>query len=536
MSATLPKLLMSGMLVLLAIPVLATTYTTPSQVITSEKFTKKDIRAMRREVRADATLCNRIARNRKALDRIFSNPKGDTDQLERVADKIWKGTFGCKRDRALAIIVTERIVGNDLLHTQNWSALRRLADFHGEFGTKESLSRAQYLEQFIYVRADIVYDYRAQENLKWSASERRAFIASAPIWEFIKSKAGAVESNRQARLMDEALIDPLSPRHDPEKYIARVEASKYRHNDVAAARLLIEGKKMPRDLARAEKLLLPQAQFDDVARQLIFPILSPRLDSPDVTVRDVAVKQLAGWGQQIGPGAAAMRARVAPFVAQNLAAASLEIQKDALQTLTQFVLLGSNESDVLLMSWLEMHLTKGTDQEKGPAWASLSRLALAGKPAALKLLEADMTRTYGAVDGGQLTLADGNLARIITPNDYPSRAIRNEEEGRVEASVIIAPDGRIVGSFVTQSSGSAILDSEVLKVTTRRARLMSRSRPGRYVKAKLPPVVFTLNRCEKEPPPTQQPAGVLVVVGECFIEIVSDRPIPVTAISSAKHN
>lgn len=58
--------------------------------------------------------------------------------------------------------------------------------------------------------------------------------------------------------------------------------------------------------------------------------------------------------------------------------------------------------------------------------------------------------------------------RII--ENYPSRAIRNEEQGTVGLTVTVNAEGRVAGCRVTSSSGSNTLDDAACKDITRYAR------------------------------------------------------------------
>jgi len=57
-----------------------------------------------------------------------------------------------------------------------------------------------------------------------------------------------------------------------------------------------------------------------------------------------------------------------------------------------------------------------------------------------------------------------------TPNDYPSRALREEREGTTSFRVSIADDGSVASCTVTGSSGHADLDEATCKFVQRRAR------------------------------------------------------------------
>lgn len=66
--------------------------------------------------------------------------------------------------------------------------------------------------------------------------------------------------------------------------------------------------------------------------------------------------------------------------------------------------------------------------------------------------------------------AKGNRAGWITADDYPTRSLRNAEEGTVAISVRIGADGRVSDCTVTASSGFALLDEATCRLYQRRAR------------------------------------------------------------------
>ncbi|WP_324740642.1 energy transducer TonB [Tsuneonella sp. CC-YZS046] len=64
----------------------------------------------------------------------------------------------------------------------------------------------------------------------------------------------------------------------------------------------------------------------------------------------------------------------------------------------------------------------------------------------------------------------GNPGSWATPDDYPSRALREDREGVARFQVSVGPDGRVTGCSITGSSGHADLDDATCKLVTRRAR------------------------------------------------------------------
>jgi hypothetical protein len=481
--------------------------------ITTPEDMRRYTRETEKEKRADSRFCHQIFKQRKALTTLLTNPEAAFEQLGRVASYIWDGENGCRKDKALAIEIMEHVVGKDPLTTDNNDALIKLETFHNQIGTPASSDRAQYLQKLIWVRN---YGYK-ETPVNWNAEERRAFIASEPIWAYITKNSSLNTGGRQSVLYSEAILDPLSPRYDPKTYIDLAESDQYGRHETAVLKLLLDGVIMPQDEARAEALLFKRAPNDDMVRSLILPLFLKRLDSEDPAIRNAAVEQLMpltfGYNTE-GPGSDAIRARLAPIIAKRLFDVIPEVQTKAGQSLTDFAVKGCKEAEEFLIPWLERSLIRGTDEQKQASWAALSRLSTLGKPHIQKLIDDDVLRNNGIADGGQLTIENGNLKNIITPNDYPPRSVRSGEHGIVEASVIIAPNGRVMSGFITRSAHEQ-LDAAVLKNVKRRIKHVFPAFPGRYVKAKLPPIHFKLTGCDFDDNQTETPAGALVVEGVC---------------------
>ena len=66
--------------------------------------------------------------------------------------------------------------------------------------------------------------------------------------------------------------------------------------------------------------------------------------------------------------------------------------------------------------------------------------------------------------------ARANLASYVSDEDYPSSAIRNEEQGTTRFRLAVGPDGRVADCTVTASSGSSALDSATCRLMRQRAR------------------------------------------------------------------
>jgi protein TonB len=66
--------------------------------------------------------------------------------------------------------------------------------------------------------------------------------------------------------------------------------------------------------------------------------------------------------------------------------------------------------------------------------------------------------------------AKADLGRYVSDADYPSDAIRREEQGATRFRLAVGPDGRVTGCTVTGSSGSAALDMATCRLMKSRAR------------------------------------------------------------------
>jgi protein TonB len=66
--------------------------------------------------------------------------------------------------------------------------------------------------------------------------------------------------------------------------------------------------------------------------------------------------------------------------------------------------------------------------------------------------------------------AKANLASYVSDEDYPSNAVRNEEQGTTRFRLAVGPDGKVKDCTVTSSSGSSALDSTTCKLMRQRAK------------------------------------------------------------------
>jgi protein TonB len=75
-----------------------------------------------------------------------------------------------------------------------------------------------------------------------------------------------------------------------------------------------------------------------------------------------------------------------------------------------------------------------------------------------------------AVARGEPARAKANLGRYVSDADYPSDAIRREEQGATRFRLAVGPDGRVTDCTVIGSSGSAALDLATCRLMKSRAR------------------------------------------------------------------
>jgi protein TonB len=66
--------------------------------------------------------------------------------------------------------------------------------------------------------------------------------------------------------------------------------------------------------------------------------------------------------------------------------------------------------------------------------------------------------------------AKGDVRALFSNDDYPSAAIRAEEQGTARARLTIGANGRVADCSITQSSGSSSLDSTTCRILRSRAR------------------------------------------------------------------
>lgn len=85
---------------------------------------------------------------------------------------------------------------------------------------------------------------------------------------------------------------------------------------------------------------------------------------------------------------------------------------------------------------------------------------------------------YGRSVDATSRLRGAALNAYFSPDDYPVRAEREEEQGAVRFRLAIAADGSIASCVVTRSSGSATLDTATCRALRVRLRYAPLRRLG----------------------------------------------------------
>lgn len=494
----------------------------PVTVVTVHELTPKEIRERQRRDRQLAALCRKAERYRGDLDKLLAAKGADKGRLPEVAWRLWEGEYGCRRDRALAIDVTRRVLDGRALTFAEVDTVAQLARFLDARGEAADLAERDELRRILWMRGN---HYVAGDAPAWSADEKRAFIARDDIWDFVNAAERRGGWFHRSILLD-GLLDPLSPRYDAARAVTMMEAGNDSRDWTRAGRLLLEGEQVPADPARAEALLVRAADYDDAARLLLLPMLAPRLDSPDPAVAQTALARLQSWAAKPEPGGATTRAALWPRLVARLAAPASDDQVAAARDLTQYAVLGAEGDRAPLFRWLDTALRRGSDAEKAASWANLGRLAMKQEPGADAVMAAAYAREGGLLDGGALQVA--NFQPFITADDYPARALREESEGVVEAEAVIAPNGRVLSVTVTRSA-SPTLDEIVQRLVVRRFRLKDKPEfAGRYVRATLPPIQFRLPDCVTAAGRTPAVEAAILVDSDFCRKRIQDVPLSVT--------
>ena len=516
-----------------ATPLFALSSATPIMVInaTSLEIDRKWQRQMRREW---AGRCRALYTKRRDLAKELARPGYDPDTLTDFASHFEYGDHGCRKDREFAIRLMDHLVGpGPVIVGSQLQAdyLIRLYQENRKPDDPSALARIAAVRHGGWLRGTFF-----DENLLgWTAADRRAFLARDDVWTWLEQRPVGEDSATAKRL--EALFDAKSRRHDPVRGIALAEATNKYFYDARqvlhAAQLLTEGSEVPKDLPRAEALLL-RLEDRNEAWPALLALVAPRLESPHAAVRDAAATLLRTRialvpGAQPTEAAKEARARLVPYFAARLSSKDPELSKNGFDTLLSFVELKTDAALPPVIAVLEKQLRGKSLADKRPAWTSLSRVVRAGYAEGRMLLDEDIRRTGSLVEIQNPDDVVSTARTFITGDDYPPRAMRNEEEGIVSLKLLVGPDGRGVDGFVTKSAGP-ILDAEVVKVAIRRIRVKATQYAGRYLMLTLPDIQFILPECLSDRPPNPAP-GAVAVIGTICPRPVQEAPTPVYSLS-----
>jgi protein TonB len=59
---------------------------------------------------------------------------------------------------------------------------------------------------------------------------------------------------------------------------------------------------------------------------------------------------------------------------------------------------------------------------------------------------------------------------LITPDDYPERALEAHPQGSVHYAITVGEDGRVASCEITQTSGDPVIDKRTCDILKKRAR------------------------------------------------------------------
>lgn len=133
-----------------------------------------------------------------------------------------------------------------------------------------------------------------------------------------------------------------------------------------------------------------------------------------------------------------------------------------------------------------------------------------------------------AVPATRAIMPEG-LHSVLSDDDYPKEAIRNEEQGNVAFRLDVGIDGRPISCVVTTSSGSSALDTATCQIMMERARFRpARDRKGRPTSDQVASTVRWVLPGIEDMPPRMQAAYSLwpsCVMGEAARLVPGDQPV-----------
>jgi TonB family protein len=97
--------------------------------------------------------------------------------------------------------------------------------------------------------------------------------------------------------------------------------------------------------------------------------------------------------------------------------------------------------------------------------------------------------------GAHSNASAGDVRTVFSDDDYPAEALRDGDQGTVQAKLLIDADGRVTACAIIRSSGHQSLDDTTCRILQRRARFLpARDRNGRPIASTFvtPPVTWVI--------------------------------------------
>jgi hypothetical protein len=473
---------------------------------------KKEARAKLRKLKNDRlAVCRKGAKAKHDPQRLMTDVRINIDERRKLAGLYWTGE-DCRQDQGKAIALLDAIVGTDPTANVNIDDVQRLLEYHRSYGQEKSSSRIANLSRMLWMRGRYTFDER---QLGWDYAGMKAFVLSDPIWSWFEKDVNSQfgYKNYLIRAIKlQALLDPASPRFDFEKGLGLAVQHGSPSQIHAVALALEEGKIVPRDAVRAATLLWSNRTWGDT-HALLVKRITPLLDDPDTAVR---AKALADMQELASLYTLTMKEAKVVLIDHFLKHLKSPVPGEAFkaqQGLNSIANLDIKSVSAILMPLIDKQLKSGNFEQKAAAHSSLYALTRAGDVQAKALSNVEIEKAIKQAGGITDLKTTEGLRFGMSNYDYPTRAIRNEEEGLVSVTVIVGPDGKAIK--VDQATGAwPSLVEEVSKIALRRTHL--KGYEGRYVRVRLPDVQFRLGDCEKDRPPTQAPPNTIVVTAICI--------------------
>ena len=501
----------------LAAPAAASTY------ISAHVITKESIKEDRLRKRQEQAFCRKARKAKGQVAKLGSLKKVSFDQRYHYTYLLERGEDGCPKDLDLAIALAETLVEGQSLLLGPEIYLARLHDLLRIRNLPTDRSRADELQRYLWVRGG--YPVRGQPT--WTIEERRAFVSRDDVWAEVGKAVDGGSTRYSLHL--EAVLDPLSPHYNPATAVDLLQRSSSVENWVRAARMLLDGRLVPADPQRAEAILWRAAMHNDDAVLMLIDLHQRELASTDATVRQLFLLKLLPFVDRTSPRGAALRERIAPYYVPGLTSPDPTVQIASARLLTKWAGQGTQSGLQPLLAWIKPRLVSTDDATASEARSLLRMLVEAGVASALPMMNREYARLGGLVQGGDWTPDPAKPVKFqnyFTPDDYPTRALRQERTGVVRATAVFGPDGRVFLIEITESSGSPDLDQTVRSTLTRRMRRSWPEYPGRYIRVKLPPIQFRIIHSDDNPPAAPV-EGAVLVDGKKIRSPVYETPVEV---------